>query len=115
LLRDDRIPVKRSATCAAINAKIVSAHLDVKEKTVTQEFFPYGGDGTMDDVALLLNGLGKRCAGCGKTTKNRYLVEGRCPNCTGTASRVDGQRDYGTNGGVRCDTNSGPCACGAWH
>ncbi len=23
--------------------------------------------------------------------------------------------DLGTNGGVRCDTTSGPCACGAWH
>jgi hypothetical protein len=21
----------------------------------------------------------------------------------------------GTNGGVRCDTTSGACACGAWH
>jgi len=23
--------------------------------------------------------------------------------------------DLGTNGGVRCDTTDGPCACGAWH
>lgn len=23
--------------------------------------------------------------------------------------------DLGTNGGVRCDTTEGPCACGAWH
>lgn len=23
--------------------------------------------------------------------------------------------DLGTNGGVKCDTTSGPCACGAWH
>ncbi len=23
--------------------------------------------------------------------------------------------DLGTNGGTRCDTMSGPCACGAWH
>ena len=23
--------------------------------------------------------------------------------------------DMGTNGGVRCDVTSGPCACGAWH
>ncbi len=23
--------------------------------------------------------------------------------------------DLGTNGGVRCDTVSGPCSCGAWH
>lgn len=23
--------------------------------------------------------------------------------------------DMGTNGGVKCDTTEGPCACGAWH
>lgn len=23
--------------------------------------------------------------------------------------------DLGTNGGVKCDTTGGPCACGAWH
>lgn len=23
--------------------------------------------------------------------------------------------NMGTNGGVRCDVTSGPCACGAWH
>ena len=23
--------------------------------------------------------------------------------------------NLGTNGGVRCDVTSGPCACGAWH
>lgn len=23
--------------------------------------------------------------------------------------------DYGSNAGVRCDTDDGPCACGAWH
>jgi hypothetical protein len=22
---------------------------------------------------------------------------------------------YGTNAGVKCDTDNGPCACGAWH
>jgi len=22
---------------------------------------------------------------------------------------------YGSNAGIRCDTDSGPCACGAWH
>ena len=25
------------------------------------------------------------------------------------------EEPYGRNGGVACDTNSGPCACGAWH
>ena len=23
--------------------------------------------------------------------------------------------DLGTNGGIKCDTIEGPCACGAWH
>jgi len=23
--------------------------------------------------------------------------------------------DLGSNGGVKCDTVEGPCACGAWH
>ena len=23
--------------------------------------------------------------------------------------------DYGSNAGIRCDTDNGPCACGAWH
>jgi hypothetical protein len=26
-----------------------------------------------------------------------------------------GSRSTKTNGGIRCDTSSGPCACGAWH
>lgn len=32
--------------------------------------------------------------------------------------RIDQHSQYvnmGTNGGVRCDVVSGPCACGAWH
>ena len=24
-------------------------------------------------------------------------------------------KDYGSNAGIRCDTDDGPCACGAWH
>ena len=34
------------------------------------------------------------------------------------ASLMEAHSQYvnlGTNGGVRCDTVSGPCACGAWH
>lgn len=27
----------------------------------------------------------------------------------------DGLIDYGSNAGIRCDTDDGPCACGAWH
>lgn len=23
--------------------------------------------------------------------------------------------DYGSNAGIRCDSDDGPCACGAWH
>lgn len=29
--------------------------------------------------------------------------------------KQDGMIDYGTNGGIKCDTDNGPCSCGAWH
>jgi hypothetical protein len=31
------------------------------------------------------------------------------------AKDQDGLIDYGSNAGIRCDTDDGPCACGAWH
>jgi len=81
-----------------------------------EEFWPYGGQGeVLDDTALLLNSLAKRCAGCNRPTKNKYLKEGRCPVCRGVVDQEPGRTNYGTNGGIRCDTASGPCACGAWH
>lgn len=80
------------------------------------KFWPYGGEGEdLDDAALLLNGLAKRCTGCKKPTKNKYLKSGKCPVCRGTTAQEPGRRDYGTNGGRRCDVASGPCSCGAWH
>ena len=24
-------------------------------------------------------------------------------------------KDYGSNAGIKCDMDKGPCACGAWH
>ena len=86
------------------------------DKQQSSEFWPYGGQGEdLDDVALLLNGLGKRCAGCNQPTKNKFLKDDKCPVCRGTTSAEPGRRDYGTNGGIRCDVASGPCSCGAWH
>lgn len=82
---------------------------------MTEQFFPYGGDEICDDVALILNALGKRCAGCGRVTRNEFLRDDKCPVCLGTASQVRGLRDFGTNGGVWCDVSSGPCSCGAFH
>jgi len=80
------------------------------------KFWPYGGQGEdLDDVALLLNDLAKRCAGCNKPTKNMYLKDDKCPVCRGTATQEPGRPDYGTNGGRQCDVISGPCSCGAWH
>ena len=32
-----------------------------------------------------------------------------------TKKRLQRGNPYGRNAGTRCDTNSGPCACGAWH
>jgi hypothetical protein len=49
---------------------------------------PWGADEYLDDVALLLNALGARCAGCGRVTKNQHLREelGKkyCPGCKAT-------------------------------
>lgn len=79
-------------------------------------FWPYGGQGEdFDDVALLLNDLAKRCVECKKTTKNKYLEDGKCPVCRGTTAQEPGRPDYGTNGGHQCDVVSGPCSCGACH
>lgn len=69
----------------------------------------------MDDVALLLNGFAKRCQKCRKPTMNKFLANGTCPECDGRDQSIPGHRDFGSNGGIRCDTASGPCSCGAWH
>lgn len=63
-----------------------------------------------DDVALVLNDLGKRCTKCQRVTKNGYLEEGLCPACRGQHVQT-----FGSNAGRRCDTSEGPCSCGAWH
>lgn len=80
-------------------------------------FFPYGAapGSPMDDVACLLNGFAKRCAECHRPTMNQWLEGGECPVCRGKADKVSGHKDYGSNGGRKCDTNDGPCSCGAWH
>ncbi|MCF7843560.1 hypothetical protein K9M47_01535 [Candidatus Gracilibacteria bacterium] len=83
---------------------------------MSNDFFVYGGQGqVMDDVALVLNGLAKRCAGCKNITQNKFLKDDKCPICRGATIQEPGHHDYGTNAGVRCDTRSGPCSCGAWH
>ena len=45
----------------------------------------WGGDELMDDVALLLNDLAKRCAQCERVIRNKYLREHNgqkfCPDC----------------------------------
>lgn len=84
---------------------------------MTDDFFPYGAapGSPMDNVALLLNGFAKRCIECRRPTQNKWLENGKCPVCRGVDKQTEGHRNYGTNGGVRCDTLSGPCSCGAWH
>lgn len=76
---------------------------------------PYGAapGSAMDDIACLLNGFAKRCKECRKPTMNKWLTGGQCPACTG--AKVEGHRDFGSNGGIHCDVSSGPCSCGAWH
>lgn len=42
---------------------------------------PWGGDELLDDTALLLGGLGKRCTGCKRITRNQFLENDLCPDC----------------------------------
>lgn len=81
------------------------------------DFFPYGAapGSPMDDVACLLNGFAKRCTGCKRPTMTKWLEDGKCPVCRGVDNETKGHTNYGRNGGRDCDTNSGPCSCGAWH
>ncbi len=42
---------------------------------------PWGGDELLDDTALLIGQLGKRCAGCKRVTRNQFLENKLCPDC----------------------------------
>ncbi|MDP1689355.1 MAG: hypothetical protein Q8L47_04495 [bacterium] len=46
---------------------------------------PYGGDELMDDIALLLNDMAKRCTTCKRVVRKKYLKERNefnyCPDC----------------------------------
>jgi hypothetical protein len=53
--------------------------------------------------------------GEGTVAFRAQLADEKCPVCREVADTVQGHRDYGRNGGIVCDTNSGPCSCGAWH
>jgi hypothetical protein len=41
----------------------------------------WGGNEIMDDTALLLNGLAKRCKQCNRVAWIRYLENDLCPDC----------------------------------
>ncbi len=32
-----------------------------------------------------------------------------------TKEHEENKKKFGTNGGIVCDVNRGPCSCGAWH
>jgi hypothetical protein len=38
-------------------------------------------DDLMDEIALLLSGLAKRCAKCRRSTRTKHLEQGQCPDC----------------------------------
>lgn len=46
---------------------------------------PYGGDEFMDDIALLLNNMAKRCTTCKRVIRKKYLEahngQNFCPEC----------------------------------
>ena len=44
------------------------------------------------------------------------LGDGHKPDCQLAAViGSDSSKNYGSNAGICCDTDDGPCACGAWH
>ncbi len=45
----------------------------------------FGGGNLMDDTAMLLNSTAKRCSMCEAPTKTHYLLEDKCPDCSGWA------------------------------
>ena len=67
-------------------------------KEQARQFYPYrpaskysesrfGGNGPIvDDIALMLNGSGKRCQMCQAPTRNKYLLKGLCPDCDGRSA-----------------------------
>ena len=71
---------------------------------------PYGGDETVDDIALLLNDLGKRCGDCKRVIRKRFLQDGQCPDCY---RKIHGQESPALE---RCREESARrhigCACG---
>lgn len=46
---------------------------------------PWGGDELMDDAALLLNDMARRCVACKRVTRSTFLQEKAgqpyCPDC----------------------------------
>ena len=43
------------------------------------------------------------------------LINCAAPNRHAQAAHVNRAAPFGRNGGIACDTLSGPCACGAFH
>ena len=94
-----------------LHGKTVGVVIKPMTQEQARQMFPYrpaskysesvfGGNNLVDDVALLLNELAKRCEMCATTTKNRYLRNKICPDCDGRTEynganpRLPGQDFY---------------------
>ena len=54
----------------------------------------------------------KSCNNCVNNSSKDHI---ECIGCLRKKVLTKWQPLYGKNGGQQCDTNIGPCACGAWH
>lgn len=41
----------------------------------------YGANDVLDDFAIMINKMGKKCSVCKRVTLNRYLEDDICPDC----------------------------------
>jgi hypothetical protein len=62
----------------------------------------------MDEVALLLNDMAKRCISCRRAISNEYLVDGKCPDCRPGDTRMGPEPAKPVNYGASSD---GPGEC----
>lgn len=81
--------------------EIVEANVfnEIKDAEVTIQ------NGYFDRKLVLLSELGLRPMreGVNVTSSHKKIVSDQ------------DAKNYGSNAGIRCDTDEGPCACGAWH
>ena len=51
-------------------------------------YWKYGANACYDDVAIILNKMGKRCTECKRVALNKFLKNGQCPECRDGGSKT---------------------------